>query len=243
MTRRLISLTIPVIILFVLGTSGAARQSSRKNSLPPGNWSLAYGPTQTRGKIVDLFSVSSDAAKGLAVTEVSLENRSDQDIAAVKIGWTLYERSNRSKTLLSGETPQFLAVALAPGEKRVVNYPVVSFARIHGPLVRAGKLEGDFRIELWVTEVQFDSDNPDAQNSSSFRLQKVAARTGPTFKFLRVPTRPAPQKDDSFGCPHRECKWSNQHQCYRCELTENSTCAWESCSSCASGRCSGGLLD
>ena len=234
--KRLLTLTVIVlIILIVLGAARLAGQTSQKESLPPGNWSLAFGPSRTRGKVVDLFAVSSDATKGLTVTEISLENRSSQDVAAVKIGWKLYEKSDPSKILLSGETPQFLGVALSPGEKRIVTFPVVSFAKIHKPLLRDGKVEGNFRIELWVTDVQFDNSNAELGNASY--LRRTLWTTGPV-KFVKVASRAAP-KDDDFGCPNRECRWSNLDNCYRCEQMDGSACAWSNCSSCASGRCSG----
>lgn len=228
-----------ITILIALGSAAAGSQATRKDSLPAGNWSLAFAPAQARGKVVDLFSVMSDAAKGLTVTEVSVENRSSHDVAAVKIGWKLYEKSNPSKTLLSGETPQFLGVALAPGEKRVITFPVVSFARIHGPLLRDGKVEGNFRIELWVSEVQFDNGIAAAENLSSFNMRTAGLKTGAAAKFLKVSSKPFRSRPEDLGCPVRECRWSNQDKCYRCENQEASTCSWTNCNNCASGRCPG----
>ena len=228
-----------VTILIAIASSVAGKQAARKDSLPPGNWSLAFAPAQARGRVVDLFSVMSDAAKGLTVTEVSIENRSNQDVAAVKIAWKLYEKSNASKTLLSGETPQFIGVALGPGEKRVIIFPVVSFARIHGPLLRDGKVEGNFRIELWVSEWQFDNGNLETQNSSSFNMRNASVKIGASTKYLKVRSKPFRARTDDLGCPVRECRWSNQDKCYRCENQEFSTCSWTNCSNCTSGRCSG----
>jgi hypothetical protein len=154
---RLIALSI---ILAILASVGVSQQQSNATGLPPGNWALTCAPSRTRGEVVDLYSVSTDATKGLTVTEVSLENRSNQDVAAVKIGWKLYERSQRQSILLSGETPDFLGVALGPGEKRVITFPVLSFAKIYRPLLHGGKLEGNYKIELWVSEVKYDTPNP-----------------------------------------------------------------------------------
>ncbi len=239
MKRILMLLTLLVTILVTLAASGLATQTSHKESLPPGDWSLSYGPAQARGKVVDLFSVSSDAAKGLTVTEVALENCADQDVSAVKIGWKLYEKSNPQTILLTGETPQFLGVALGPGEKRVITFPVVSFAKIYRPLLRGGKLSGSYRIELWVTDVQFDNGNLASERPSNFNIHQAAWKIGAPVKSLLVASRPALKKSDDLGCPERECRWSNSDHCYRCEAASNLTCAWTSCSSCASGRCSG----
>src|ERR1041385_2420659 len=230
MNKIIILLTILLIVPF----GGASQQRPLENAqqqskpiLPPGNWTLACGPRRTPGEVVDLYSVSTDAAKGLTVTEVSLENRSTQEVAAVKIGLKLYERSNRQTVLLSGETPDFLGVALAPGEKRVITFPVLSFSKIYRPLLRGGKLEGQYKIELWVTDVKFEAPNPD-QGDRRVNLLVSSWHGNANTRVVKVISRPATPKDD-FGCPNQECGWSNQDQCEKCYGETGSTCAWTDC--------------
>jgi len=182
--------------------------------------------------------VGSDASHGIKVTDVWLENRSLQDVSAVKIGWKLYEKANPSRILLSGETPQFLGVNLAAGEKRVATFPVVSFAKIHGPLLRNGRLEGSYKIELWVTEVLFDGGNTGLAQSTSFTLHKTSWKGSKTDKVTKVTSRPAPETDDDLGCPNQECGWANVQNCYTCFNNQGSSCSWSNCSYCKSGRCS-----
>ena len=101
-------LTILLIVLSIAGTIRGSHQQSNATSLPPGNWTLSCGPSRTRGEVVDLYSVGTDAAKGLTVTEVALENRSNQDVVAVKIGWKE-----------SGTSVEILAILITrPGSRR-----------------------------------------------------------------------------------------------------------------------------
>ena len=234
-------ISLLLIAILLIGAPHALTQqtSSSDSGLPKGDWVLACGPSRSRGALVDLYMVGSDSSKGVKVTDVWLENRSVQDVEAVKIGWKLYEKSNPQTILLTGETPQFLGVALGPGEKRVITFPVVSFAKIYRPLLRGGKLSGSYRIELWVTDVQFDNGNLASERASNFNIRQAAWKIGAPVKSLLVASRPALKKSDDLGCPERECRWANSDHCYRCEAASNLTCAWTSCSSCASGRCSG----
>jgi len=191
------------------------------DNLPPGKWTLACGPDKARGALVDLFKVATDAGKGLTTTDVWLENRTKQVVAGVKISWKLYEKSHPDLTLLNGETPQFIAVTLSPGEKRIVTYPVVSFAKIYGPLLRGNELEGRYKIELRVSNIRYDDGAGNNQ-------------------FVKVASRIAPPADE--GCQHQECGWSQADHCEKCYGEQGSTCSWSDCTHCQSGRCPG-LID
>ena len=247
--KRLPTLIFTIAVLLVtLGRSVVAEQQplppsvneSTANSLPPGNWSLGYRVSAERSAVVDLFSISSNAAKGLTVTSFSVQNRSNKNVVAVKVSWILYDKSTPETILLQGETPQFLRVALAPKEKRSVIFPAVSFAQVYHPLLRGGSVEGDLKIELIVSDVLFEP------NVGGQGFSFVKTRWVPDLKLnvLEVPNAPVPPPDDGdeLGCPERECKWSKPENCYTCELQSGSTCAWRKCSECASGRCPG-LID
>jgi hypothetical protein len=204
-------------------SAGSVADGPGLNDLPSGKWTLACGPNKKRGVVVDLFKVETDAGKGLTTTDVWLENRTKQLVAAVKIGWKLYEKSNPDVILLKGETPQFLAVGLSPGEKRVVTYPVVSFAKIYRPLLKGAELEGRYKIELWVSSALYDDNTISATE----------------VQFIKVANRSAPPEEG--GCQNQECDWSSPDQCYRCVNTKGSSCSWSNCSSCGNGRCAGEL--
>ena len=235
-------LIVAAVALLIAPHTLAQTVSRSQNADPAGNWNLGCGPTSTPGALVDLYMVGTDSSNGVKVTDLWLRNRTTQDVAAVKIAWKLYERSNPSKTLISGETPQFVGVALAVAEKRVISFPVVSFAKIYGPLMRDGRVDGNFRIEVWVSEVQFDSANVETGNSSSFSVRKAGWRKGAT-NFLRVSSKQVTEvDDDGAACQNQECGWANRQQCYTCFNNTGSTCSWSNCNYCKSGRC-GGLIE
>jgi hypothetical protein len=232
--KRLISLATVFLIVSAFNLSTWALGTG--NDLPSGNWGLSCGPSKTPGAVVDLYAVGTDSSKGFTVTDVWLKNRSTQDVAAVKIGWKLYERSNPQVILLSGETQDFLGVALAPGEKRVVTFPVLSFAKIYRPLLRGGKLEGRYKIELWVTDIKFDVPNF-AQPVPVLHWRAINASS--RARVLKVPSKAAIPEDDDLGCQNQECDYYHPDNCYKCVSGTGSTCSWSNCSYCKNGRCSG----
>jgi|GEM_PF-3208027 hypothetical protein len=198
---------IPIFLAVLASVSISALNKSAK--LPAGNWGLSCGPAKAPGAVVDLYAVGIDSSKGFTVTDIWLENRSSQDVVAVKIGWKLYERSSPQVILLTGETPDFLGVVLMAGEKRQVTFPVLSFAKIYHPLLRAGKLEGRYKIELSVIDVKFDDVNA---NQSNVRFA-IAWNRNPRAHVLKVFSKPA-APDDEFGCQNQECDFY-QPDCYK----------------------------
>ena len=244
MTRALVLSAIALMLIVTLTSStSTTRQAVAKNdgstvqNLPPGHWMLGIQPAKTRGRVVDLSSVASSLSEGLGVTDFILENRSKQGVAGVKIGWRLFETSARDVTLLKGETPKFLAVSLTAGERRIVKYPVVSFARIYRPLLHGKKeLDGDYRIELWVSDVRFADETRGQKTATSLNVKKAHA----SIDFVLVKTEPAPPPiDDEFGCPDQACVYDYNQQCYRCTHESGGTCGWRDCRNCANGRCPG----
>jgi hypothetical protein len=233
-------LLLSIFTVLMVTSSGIAQRQGVSNSgvkLPKGNWTVSCGPSETPGSVVDLYMVGSDASTGVQVTDVWLRNRSNQDVAAVKIAWKVYEKANPQLTLLSGKSPQFLGVPLARGERRVVNFPVVTFAKIYPPLLRRGKITGNYRIELTVADVAFD--NTSNTSGVTYRRVKASGKIGPATSFLKVASKPAEQDDDDLGCQNQECAWAASQSCYTCFTQKGSTCAWYNCSYCKSGRCKG----
>jgi hypothetical protein len=150
---------VVVMAFFVLiGTGTKISGQSTKDKLPPGKWTFAAGPyfgSDYESVPVDVFSVTSDARKGLAVTSVVLQNRDTRNVVAVKLHWYLKDKDQKGRVLLEGETP-LIGVAVPAGESQTLNYPVVSFAKVHKPLLKGTELSGNFRIEVAVSEVQYD---------------------------------------------------------------------------------------
>ena len=250
MTRALLVSAIAFTLIITLISSTATRREALAQSdrstlqdLPPGHWLLAFQPAKTRGRVVDLSSVSSSVSKGLGVSDFTLENRSKQNVAGVKIAWRLFETSHRDSTLLKGETPEFLAVSLTTGERRVVEYPVVSFAKIYRPLLDGTKeLEGNYRIELWVSDVRFADGAAGPQPAAFLNVKKANWNADAPVAFIEVKSKPAPPLAQDLGCPNQVCAYDYNAQCYRCVHESGGTCGWRTCSDCANGRCPG-LID
>jgi hypothetical protein len=248
MNRALALSAITLMLIVTLTSSNSAthealaqNDQSTIQNLPPGHWLLAILPAKTRGRVVDLSSVSSSVSKGLGVTYFILENRSKQRVAGVKIAWRLFEASRRDTTLLKGETPKFLAVPLIAGERRVVEYPVVSFAEIYRPLLRGKReLEGNYRIELRVSDVRFTDETAEQGSAAFLNVKKVNWKADPAVAFVEVKSEPAPPVDDGdLGCPDQVCSYDYNQKCYKCVYEQGGTCGWRSCTNCANGRCPG----
>ena len=235
-----IALTLIVTLTSSTGPTGQALAKNDRSTvqdLPPGNWMLGIQPAKKRGRVVDLSSVASSLSEGLGVTDFILENRSKQRVAGVKIGWRLFDTSARGATLLKGETPKFLSVSLTAGERRIVKYPVVSFAGIYGALLNGNReLDGNYRIELWVSDVRYTADTREQGNAASLNVKKAHA----SVDFVVVKSEPAsPPIDDELGCPDQACVYDYNQQCYRCTYESGGTCGFRDCRNCANGRCPG----
>lgn len=109
---------------------------------PPGAWSLVCAPSLERQTIVDAYAVTSE--RGDTITKVALRNRSDRAVIAVKLGWRLFYNNSPKNILMSGESP-FLGVPLNLKERRMIEFPLVSFAKISKSLLKNGRIDGDFK--------------------------------------------------------------------------------------------------
>lgn len=126
---------------------------SATNKLPRGDWSLSTGVYSGPGHEsapVDVFSVTTDAGRGLAVTQVELLNRTDQEVTAVRLRWYL----KTGDRILREDVTPFIDVDMTARGKQTLAYPVVSFARLAKTMAKDGVLHGDYRIEVTVAEVR-----------------------------------------------------------------------------------------
>jgi hypothetical protein len=230
-----------IVVCLIVPTQALAQQPTRsKYGLPPGPWTVSCGPRlKQRGPVVDLYKVGSSALTGITVTDVWLENRSKQDVAGVKLAWRVFDTTQQETTLLQGETPEFLAVPLNPGEKRKASYPLVTFAKIYRPLlVGRSELQGDYRIEVWVSDVRFPEDTGEQGRAAFAHVKKANSKAHADAAFVAVKSEPAPVEQD-LGCQNQQCSWDNQNSCYRCVTSSLGTCKWFNCTYCEDGRCPG----
>lgn len=218
-----------------------------------GNWTLSVTPQMRLQSTVDLYSVTTDATKGLGVTKVGLRNLSDKNIAAVKVGWRLFINDQPENSLLRGETP-LLGASLAPGEWRVIHYPVVNFVESVTPLMSENRVNGNYRIELFVTEAASSaevtksvnsqhgtlpfikvSSEPDDATATQCRLRaRQAANTQEEqrgFSFIKASMWSAP----AAQCQDQICVWNRD--CFICNGGVKMGCRVDSCMSCTNTRC------
>lgn len=256
-------LVVAVLLAFGLSltftsdrAAGQDKESWRAR-LPAGNWTLRVTPAQRAQPTVDLYSVSTDARKGLGVTKVGLRNLSGSDVAAVKVGWRLFAAEQPEASLQTGETP-LLGVALAPGEWRVADYPVVTFVEAVRPFLKGTTLGGNYGIELVVTEVTYRDQvskavgaqdggpsfvgvrsEPDHAAAAQCRARagRAGLARGQGAMFIKAAMWPAP----ALQCQDQQCMWGGD--CFICNGAAKMGCRVDSCTSCTNTRCEGGDLD
>lgn len=143
-------------ILFATILASGQHEGSAGAQLPIGDWTFTALPSTAGSSGVSVYSVTTEAYKGLAITKVGLHNSSEETVNSVKLGWQLYKKEESKSENLSldnGQSP-VLGVSIAPGERRVVDFPLVKFSDIHQSIVQRGeKVAGEFRIVVSVSEV------------------------------------------------------------------------------------------
>jgi hypothetical protein len=156
-SRRKVILALS-LLLIVTGSWLATHAQSDNAGLPPGKWTFSAGPYSGANRDaspVQVYSVTTDADKGLMVSRVTLVNKSTKGITGVRLHWYLSEAQNPDRILLEGDT-DLIGTWLAVGRGKVLSYPVVSFAKVHKPLLKKGGLSGDYRLEIAVGEVKYE---------------------------------------------------------------------------------------
>jgi hypothetical protein len=162
--KRLVSLVVIIlpIILVVGWLTNEATSVAQKNaiqSFPAGDWKFSAHPYMGEGfktRPVVVTSVGSEATT-LSVTKVRVKNISSKRVLAVKLGWSLYDERNKDKILGQGESPLITMDRDFPSDSdQILKTVVVSFMDIDRPLIRNGRLDGDYRLDVGVTQVLFD---------------------------------------------------------------------------------------
>lgn len=201
------------------------RDSQRQ--VTPGRWTLSAGPYFGPGHEslpVDVYSVTTNADRGHTVTQVKLNNRTAKDAVAVNLHWYLRD-GDSGRLLLEGDTP-LIELALPAGQRRTLEYPVISFGRIARSLLKERDFSGNFRIEVVAGQVVY------ADGSSA-----AGVRRDLSF----IPAAFGPKPSLYSGCSKQRCEWSNDHESYRCLDSTNSESCMNQGSSCTNERCAGEL--
>jgi len=151
---------LPILLMLCVAITAFSQQDNKRTEakFPQGDWSLTH-PVISQLGIADgparIISITGDAAKGLTLTKVGLQNNSAKMISAVKFRWFLFKQDAAKKILKNGETPLIGLEDLPAGSEQVVEYPIVTFASIYHPFVKDNKLTGKFVIEIAVSEIQY----------------------------------------------------------------------------------------
>lgn len=160
LTHIPLTLFVLTLILLIAGGSQSRGQVDPDEQLPPGKWTLSANPyfgSGYRTLPVVVVSVTSDSARGLRVTKVGLSNRSSKPITAVSLSWYLTTADDTKTILKQGQTPLITpSGGLPEGAEREIEFPVFSFAKVARTLVRNGELNGNFRVQVAVREVQYE---------------------------------------------------------------------------------------
>ena len=160
MRSKLTLMALMLVMLFIacLATFSKGLQD-QDTKLPPGDWTLMH-PAISRLGLEDaplrITSVTGSTKAGGTITEVRLKNNSEKAAAGVKFSWYLFRDHAPQEILRKGESPVLGLEGLSAGRSKVVAYPIVSFGKIYEPLLKDGKLTGDFVLEVAVSEITYE---------------------------------------------------------------------------------------
>jgi len=133
-------------------------QTVQGDQLPAGDWTVGFHLYQAEGfdsLPVRITGITSQGNKGL--TNVALRNRSVKAVTAVKIGWYVSTEDGPGTILAKGESPLIaLPQALQADESLQLRLSPVSLAKILKPVVKGNTLEGDFSVQVAVTEIVYE---------------------------------------------------------------------------------------
>jgi hypothetical protein len=145
-----------------IAQSQAPQSIETQTPLPGGDWSLSIGVytgADAASFPVNVYSVTSDAPKGLVVTNIKVLNKSRKTLAGMKFRWMIFDTRDMKTALLEGQS-DLVSVALNPEERKSLNFRVgkapFSFAKIHKPLLQYGALNGSFRAVILADEVFYE---------------------------------------------------------------------------------------
>jgi hypothetical protein len=92
--------------------------------------------------------------KKYLIRVAELKNRSSKAIRAVKFSWYLFDKKNLNEVLQTEQTALINLGRLAPHKKLAVSIPLLRPDEIS--YLRQDTATGEFRLEIAVTEIQYD---------------------------------------------------------------------------------------
>jgi hypothetical protein len=134
-----------------------------QQTLPRGKWSISAVPFTGQGynsvpvMVSAVFSTYGNGI-GPSVEDVRMLNLSNKTVNTVTVAWTLKNEKDQSSVVLQqGHTPviKISDKQRQSGGYTSIHFPVVSFDEICKPLLVNGELNGVFRIEIYISAVEF----------------------------------------------------------------------------------------
>lgn len=225
------TLSLVALLFTTVPLAGNSTWAQPDYRLPPGDWTLAAGPYWGPGYQtipVDVYSVLTDASKGLAVKQVGLQNRTDRTVSSLRFLWEITQDKVPSQVLLQGSTPIItLEKAIPPKKDYDLHFPIVTFATIVHQLTRTGSLQGHYRILVLISEVHFGDGTSWKKGEEPGRASKVAFR----------PVS-AVQIGACTNCALQKCQWSLTKNSYVCvDSVDCEECKLQDKDNCLNSRC------
>ena len=243
-TFRKLSTPILLVASAILAVAAGLQTTNQKldavTGIPIGPWSLSVGPYTGKGwdaMPVDLVSTTVDAKKGLTAEKFLLRNNSSKNVTSVKLKWFLKVK-DEDTVLLQGESP-VIGADILDGKDFRLEYPVVTFAKIYKPLLKAGELTGNYLIQVTVSSATYE-------DGSVWQLTQLLKDGMPTWLNVPQPNCTATTSAGMVknhvsvtvqGCQDQQCYFCPQCSCYQCLEASGSCCRVNSCTSCTSAKC------
>ena len=161
--RRILASIFMLAALFMVSANRIIAQTrmATQSEAPAPHWRLAFlryherriGYDSLPIQVVNVSGGKLGPAEKFKILVSGLKNRLPQAVKAVKFNWYLFNIKDMNEGVETGQTP-LVEVNLAPYEKREFKIFIVYLEDI--PLLRNKTLDEEFRLEVAVTEIQYE---------------------------------------------------------------------------------------
>ena len=236
--RIAVALTLIALLCTMSRTAQVAElhQQSSTEPLPTSDWTISAHPDFRLGfetVPVYLYSVTTDVRSGLSITKVGLWNRSSKPVAAVKLQWTMTTEEDQNTAILQGETQHiYFEKTLRERSVKEIRPPIPSFVQLSRSLSAssAGRLDGNYRLDIAVSEINFED------GSTWTRNNPVIRKVG----LFQLPPGDCGQR----RCQRQQCFFDDKRGSYICkDSTTCENCRRDTAFTCTNSSCLGPLPD
>jgi len=202
----------------------------------PGKWTFSARPDMDEGfntRPVIVWSIKT-TKKTLTVSGIFIENLSNKKVSAVTIGWKLIDNAENSVVQQTGNTKLLrLEESLEHKSTKYLEGDFISFYDVYKPLLKKGKLEGDYSIKIFVSEVQF-ADKSLWKLGQNEKVEVISDGVTDSFMKASSETLYVIPAIVSGVCPKQECKYeSGPPALYTCNGTQSD----QYCTNCVTSCC------